>query len=48
MKTYAKQNNGFSWILTVIDVCSKYTITYAFNSKTAVDEIGRAACREGE
>ena len=37
MKTYAKQNNGFSWILTVIDVCSKYTITYAFNSKTAVD-----------
>ena len=35
MKTYAKQNDSFSWIPTGIDVCSKYTITYALNSKTA-------------
>ena len=37
MKIYAKQNDGFSWILTGIGVCSKYTITYALNSKTAAD-----------
>ena len=37
MKIYAKQNDGFSWILTDIDVCSKYTITYALNSKTAAE-----------
>ena len=35
MKIYAKQNDGFSWILTGIGVCSKYTITYALNSKVA-------------
>ena len=37
MKIYAKQNDGFSWILTGIGVCSKYTITYALNSKTATE-----------
>ena len=35
IRTYAEQNNFFSWILIGITVYSKYTITYAIKSKTA-------------
>jgi len=37
MKTYAGQNDGFGWILTSIDVFSKYIITYALKSKTRTE-----------
>lgn len=37
LRTYKLQNNGYCWILTIIDVFTKYAFTFALKNKTGTE-----------